>query len=424
MIGVAGARAASNGPGDERLSRNVGMYYIYKIAQNLQFWMSVSILYLQWRGLSLGEIGLLETVGGLVVMLCEIPTGAIADLFGRRLSIALGMFLRGAGLAVYGLAHSFWFVALSYIPWMIGYTMTSGADSALLYDSLKAIGREGDYARIEGRAMTLASGGAAVAGISGAFLASQWSYQAPIWLTLVASAFGGFVALGFREPPRQNGRAGGRVRLSDQFRAAAGVLAGQSALFYLMLFGALTSGVSFVLSQSYAQVYARAAGLPVGLFGLLAFALVGGGMIGSSLSGRLIARVGEHRALLVIPSLMGLAFLGMAAQRSLPGLALLPVVPFLSSVLRPALMAGVNREISSNVRATVLSTQSLLWALVLSVLSPVVGNIADRSAGAAFLAMALTLLGSAALLRALARGKRWTDAAPTNANKGYRSNSL
>lgn len=386
-----------------RLRRNISIYYVYKVTLNLQFWMTVSILYLQWRGLSLGEIGLLETVGGLVVMTAEIPTGAIADLFGRRWSVSLGMFLCAVGLALYGLADSFWFVALAYIPWMVGFSMTSGADSALLYDSMKAVGREADYAKVEGQVISLVSGASAVAGITGALLAMRWGYQAPIWLTLAVSVIGGCVALTFQEPPRQEMAAAERPRLSEQFRSAARVLLGQRSLFYLMAFGALTSGVTFVLKQSYFQVYASGAGLPVGLFGFLSFALVAGGMVGSYLSGRFIPMVGEQRALLIIPCLMGLAFAGMAVTVSLPGLAFLLLVPFLSALLRPALLAAVNARITSDVRATVLSVQSLLWALVFGLLGPIVGFIADRSVPLGFLTMALTLLGAAPVLFLLAK---------------------
>jgi len=383
------------------LAANVPKYYIYQAALNLQFWMSVSILYLRWRGLSLGEIGLLETVGGLVIMLSEIPTGAIADLMGRRWSISMGMFLSVVGLILYGLADSFWLVALSYVPWMIGYTMTSGADSALLYDSLKAVGREDQYAKLEGRAVAVANGAGAVAGITGALVATKWGLATPIWVTAAVTFLGGLVALSFQEPPRQRTSATARGSLLNQFRSAAVVLTEQRILFSLMLFGALTTGVSFILKQSYFQVYAQAAGLPISFMGVLSFTLVGAGMIGASLSGSLVARLGEQRTLLIVPCLMGLAFLGMTATRSLPGLAFLLVVPFLSSALSPALKAAINRGVTSEVRATVLSTQSLLWALVLSVLSPLVGFIADRSIPLAFFALAAALLCSALVLWSL-----------------------
>ncbi|HLO02375.1 MAG TPA: MFS transporter [Symbiobacteriaceae bacterium] len=386
------------------LRRNVSLIWLFRIVMALQFWMPISVIYLQSRGLTLTQIGLLESVGGLTIMLAEVPTGAVADLFGRRVSLTLGMLIMTLGLGLYAIADSFWLVAFSYIPWMIGYTLTSGADSALLYDSMKAIGEEQRYATIEGRNNTWEQGASAVAVASGGWLAIKFGLSIPIWLTLAVTALGAVLCLGLVEAPVQ--RTGKRSSgVAGQVRVAVSILFKQRILFLLMLFSALTAGMAFILKQSFFQVYAKAIDLPITLFGVLSFTMVLAGMAGSAFSGRLRTS-GRRLGLLVPACLMGVAFLGLGIARNLTGISLLLIIPFLSSLLRPALLAAINQGVESEVRATVLSVNSLLWSVVLAVVSPVAGWLADRSLQSAFGTMGLTMLLVAPFIWWLVQPKR------------------
>lgn len=381
---------------DQRLRRNLPLIWIFRIVMALQFWMPISVLYLQSRHLTMTEIGLLETVGALTVMLAEVPTGAVADLYGRRTSLVLGMLIMTVGLGIYAVADRFWLVALSYVPWMIGYTLTSGADSALLYDSMKAIGDEERYVLIEGRAATWGLAANAIAVTSGAWLGTKFGLAVPIWLTLAVTVIGGLLCLGLVEAPVQK-TSSHRAGVAGQVRIALSVLVERRVLFLLMLFGALTTGMSFMLKQTFFQVYAKAIDLPVSLFGLLSLAMVLASMAGAASSGRL--RTGRRHLGLLLPAcLMGVAFLGLGLIQNLAGISMLLLISALASLLRPVIMAAVNQGVESEVRATVLSVNSLLWSVVLAVMSPIAGWLADRSLLTSFGAMGMVMLLVAPLI--------------------------
>ncbi|MXY85436.1 MAG: MFS transporter, partial [Chloroflexi bacterium] len=100
----------------ERYARNIPIYYLFQFATGFLIWVPVWIIFLQdERGLSLTQVGLMEAVFWSCMMLFEVPTGAIADRFGRRTSLALGGFLFTGGTIFFVLSDGFAGLAISYV---------------------------------------------------------------------------------------------------------------------------------------------------------------------------------------------------------------------------------------------------------------------------------------------------------------------
>jgi MFS family permease len=114
-------------------------------------WVPIWVVFLQGKGLSLTQIGLLEAFAWVLTAAVEVPTGAIADRWGRKTSIAVGSLVYSAAMFLIladALSPAF---LLGYALWNSSFAFVSGADSALLYDSLKAEGRESEAAKQAGR---------------------------------------------------------------------------------------------------------------------------------------------------------------------------------------------------------------------------------------------------------------------------------
>ena len=77
-----------------KLKRNIGLDYFSTFITNLNMQSSIWVLYLAYCGLNLAEIGLLEGIYHATSILCEIPSGAVADLLGRKRSMVLSRKLR------------------------------------------------------------------------------------------------------------------------------------------------------------------------------------------------------------------------------------------------------------------------------------------------------------------------------------------
>ena len=119
----------------------VGTYYSYNGARAffgaLAFTLSM-VYYVRDVGLNPLEMVLVGTTLELACFLFEVPTGIVADLYSRRLSIVIGFVLIGAGLLLQGLVPTFAAILIAQVLWGIGYTFTSGADQAWITDEIGA----------------------------------------------------------------------------------------------------------------------------------------------------------------------------------------------------------------------------------------------------------------------------------------------
>ncbi len=133
---------------------NVARMYAFIALTHSFFWMPVWVLFLRRRGLSLGEIGALEFGAMVLMAVAEVPTGAVADTWGRKASLAIGALLHGlATLGVLAEVLSPVFL-LALLVWDVSLMFRSGAAEALLYDRLKADGAVRGYMRAASRMTT------------------------------------------------------------------------------------------------------------------------------------------------------------------------------------------------------------------------------------------------------------------------------
>ncbi len=138
-------------PMNSDLQLNVRLYPWFRMAGEGHAWIPVFFLYMS-QTLSLDRIILLSSVYYLSVFLLEVPSGYFSDRVGRRatLLLAAGSFALAAVCFLIG-GHFAWFAAGQFFL-AGGFAMQSGTDTALLYDSLKGLGREAEYANREASA--------------------------------------------------------------------------------------------------------------------------------------------------------------------------------------------------------------------------------------------------------------------------------
>src|SRR5581483_4041532 len=109
--------------------------------------------------------------------------GAIADRWGRKISLLLGGFGFALAIFLFGLAPNFGWVLVTYVVWGVSMTLGSGADAAFLYDSLAALGREDEFTRMMGRSRAASVIAGLIGGVIGAPLAAATDLSVPILLS-------------------------------------------------------------------------------------------------------------------------------------------------------------------------------------------------------------------------------------------------
>lgn len=159
---------------------------------SFSFSMAMYVVYLQSRGgLNLFQVNMVNFTYFATMMALEIPTGAFADLFGRKISFVIGNFLRGLSFLIYGIAGSFGFFILAEAICAVGSTFESGAFKSWMVSRVRHFGYTGNnFSKVFSLANTLGN----IAGIVSAYIGARVSDHNLSMPWFLASA--GYLVLG------------------------------------------------------------------------------------------------------------------------------------------------------------------------------------------------------------------------------------
>jgi MFS family permease len=394
-------------PDIQPFAANIPRFFLFAALRGAQFGLITAtwVIFLQRQhGLNYTQVTLIDVVFWLAVALGEVPTGMVADTIGRKVSLAIGTIIMAVSMVAWAFAPTVGLVTAAYGLLAIGHTFLSGADDAFFYESLKITGRRDEYVRLNGRKVALVIACTALGSLSSGLLAAidlRLPFLAAIFCFLTMFV----VTLSFREPRHEaNADEAKRLTYGQVLRQAVKMMKVRPVLrlsiFYLVLLG--LSGV--LLETVFLQPQALTLGVPLAAVGVVVTGVHLLNILGSSTADRVRARLGESTVLLVAPMLIVVCLVALAALQSLPALGFVGVVGLLTNLARPLAMGRLQQEADDNVRATLLSLQALLFTLVIAVIEPTMGVIADRAGlSAAYFVLALIL----ALLLTLLYSKGW-----------------
>lgn len=378
----------------KRLERNLPVYYLFRGLGELQFLAPLWIIYLtDKRGLSLEQVTLLDAPFWLWLVAMEVPTGVVADRYGRRLSLVLGALCNTLGIAIFAMATTFPVLLFSYVIWGTAITFYSGASDALLFDTLRALGRESEYRRFSGRSLAAVATAHIIATVTGPLIAGQTDIVVPIWMSAGSTAVALLAALLLVEPPRFDAVSDKAVGYLASVRNAFGEIWSSPLLRPFVGLVAATNCVTmamFFFTQPFLRRHDVDAS-DVGWFMVISQIAT---LPAYLVAHRVSTRLGARRAVMLPPIIVSFLVLGTARFDSLTAFTFFPVIALMSALSMPIFSDYVNQRIGSAQRATVLSFQSLLFSLTLAPLELGMGSTADRAGmPAAFGLAAVFMIG-------------------------------
>lgn len=376
--------------------RNVWVITLMAFCYSLTFYTTIYTLLLQERGLDYWQIFLLEGVLSAFIFLFEVPAGYVADRLGRKrvVLVAVGCYLLSNLLLI--VAHEYWVFLLEAAVGGIGIACLSGADSALLYESLEDEGKsdKADYV------FALQSGAFTAAMVLslpvGGFVGAQ-SFEATLYLTTGATAIAFLLACLIRERG-QHSQAGGQEkqgRWGGFLRTLGRIVREQPALLFLQLL----IGMSFtaIFSLHYLQLpLFQSYGLAVETFGMI--------LLGSYVLNLLITffvpalgRLLGARMIFVMSMLLAGGFFLILASSVEPviGVGVLLLILAVQTVCAPVYRTFLNERIDGENRATTLSVISLVGSIVGMGMKPLIGYLADHGLAFAFGVIGLLIMAGA-----------------------------
>ena len=373
--------------GSTKISHNFWKIFTIKFLGDFLPIAPVLILYYTVNGLNSTQIFTIQAAFHLAVLLLEVPSGYLADVIGRRQTLVLGAFFFPLGLAVYTAGRSFWAFILAEVVLAVSVSMRSGCDSAMIFDSLRQLGRQKEYKRFEGRSALVSRVGTAVSSVAGGLAATVF-LRLPFLANVATALFMPPLALALVEPECEKRRSDEPWR--DILRICRYCLT-QVNIRPVVLFCGLLMACNLTGLWAYFLLY-RALGIRVGWFGILFAVFQLAGAMGGSRSHVFSERFGA-RTTLFLGLLSPLFFVMLGLFPNVWLLALIPANAFLWNLAYPVLLERLNLAVGSDVRATVLSLAAMAGSVMFVVVSPLFGRLTDAvSLSAAFIALGLFFL--------------------------------
>lgn len=343
------------------LRRNVRKVAVIK-ALSASSACALPVLQVLWDscGLSLFRITLLQALFAATVGLLETPTGYIADRIGRKRSIMLGGLSHAVGCVVCIAADNFAMFFFAELFFAAGYSFVSGADQALLYDSLLGCGQENRFAQLWGRLTALFSAAAAALSCFGGWLALS-NLRAPFYFEIIVDLLLVQTALILAEPVRK--RIAFRPGLTDMLKTAHRYLVTEPSVRWLLLYPGLLLGLSQVSLWFY-QPYLQLSGVEIRFYGAIfaSFSVMSGL---ASLSGKWLERkIGLAGSFIAPVFFIILSFELMGTLVTQLGFLFALLMQWSRGYLQAAFPAYLHEQIPSERRATIASLNGMIFRLV------------------------------------------------------------
>ncbi|MFH2203464.1 MAG: MFS transporter [Elusimicrobiota bacterium] len=357
------------------IERNLPLYKILSLLKFTPFMLPVIVLFWQENGMDMFDVYLLQGIYAVFVVLLEVPTGMVADRIGKKTSLLMGLFAFIFAVAVYGSGHCFLTFLWAELVLAVGSCLMSGADSALLYDSLQYLDRESEYQQLEGEARSLAMVGFAVSNLLGGVIAHILSFRATVWITGIGPILALFAVCGLREVQI--------VRRSATYKAEAAAylrLIGDALRFvrkqqlvrwHILLFAVLGASSTWLLWLY--QPYMTLCGLPVWSFGVI-FALFNFfAAFMSAIAHRVSKRFGDQNTLTLLMSLQILPPLLMSLFVTPLSFLFILGHQAVRAFMFPFVQDLVLRHTYEDKRATMLSLCAMSSRLFFALTCPFIG---------------------------------------------------
>ncbi|MEM2138063.1 MAG: MFS transporter [Candidatus Anstonellaceae archaeon] len=384
------------------MSGNISKMYAVSFLRSLTFFGAIAVPFFLDRGkLNYASIFLLESAFSLSIVLAEVPTGVFADKFGRRLSLVSGFLLTAFGILVFLSKPDFLVFLVAEIIWGVGAAFLSGADRALVFDSLKEMKSEKKAKEVFARISITETAGIVLALPAGSYLAGLRimpypdALLLPFALTIIPFLLGAIVVFLMKEPKRQ--------KPAENFLVAGlkgiNTLREKPSLRSLALDMTMISMLGFFMFWFY-QSLLREYSIDITYWGLVGAGFNALAMVLLWKLPMLEKIFGARRLLYFSALTIGLLYLAVGfIQSFIIALVAIFAITSLRPLRQPLFEHYINFQIGSRERATVLSSISLLERLGLVIMYPVVGFLADISLQLAFLFLGSLTIIFALLLR-------------------------
>lgn len=345
---------------------------VSSVLSGMMFFLPILSLYLKKELFTATNVALIFSVEALTMVLLEVPTGAIADLFGRKRTIIASYSVALSAILVLAIGGGLIMFLLYAVLNACARSLSSGTASAMIYDSLQEEGKKHEYKKLYGIFESLWPFGASLSSIFGGYLA-QYSLHLTVTVSALPMLLAVVLSCCLREPhyERAEHRNIGRHMLHSSRLVVRNrqLLVLLIAYFVMMALGEsvhLLSPLFFEFKQ-----------LPFGLFGWASALTFGFSSLGFYLSHAVSELMGAKKALVYACMFSPLFILTATLLAGLPLVFIWTFASVFFGIKNPIISHMLNAQVVSRERATILSMNNFMGQLGVALIAPLFGYFAD-----------------------------------------------
>jgi len=334
------------------------------------------ILFFLKNGLTQIQIATLFSIFFIANMILEIPTGGFADLYGHKVSFALGLIIESFYYLIFVMFPTFNGFAVGMIVAALGLSFQSGANDSLTYEIVNKLGKKDDYLKVSGRLSGMMSLAVIVAAPLGTMI-YKYSPNTPYLISFALVFISGLVVFLVKYSHINTDYTSNNY--FSQIKAGIVLVSKNTKLKALLLVGFVGLMSSYVFGENIVTPLQLRMGIDIGMFGVIQSLIAVGYLIVNYVSYKLASKIGDINTVVLSLMITFISLILLSRINYYYGVTFI-VTFFMSHGLRLNILGNLQqKEATSAQRSTISSTGSFLKSFGTALVLPLWGLMMDRS---------------------------------------------
>ena len=353
-----------------KLEKNIPKVFWIKFFSGFMLLMPVIVPFFQSTNIGMKGVYLLQSVFAVSVFILEVPSGYVSDILGRKKTIMIAMCFKAIGWSLFPFSHGIEMLVVAEIILAFAVSLVSGTDTALLYDSLEALGSKKAQIKILGKSLSYFSFGEAIAALlTTLLLYLGLTVRDLAWISGAVAWIPFFIVMSMIEPPRKT--MGSQHK--ENFKYILEGIFKQSRLLNLILLNTVLSFVGTLCAVWLFQKYWEDLHIPITYFGLL-WALTNFTVAFVSRKAHKIEKIwGSKNTLLFLGLLPIAGYFGISFVDHTLGFLVCLIFQTCRAIGQVVFKDALNKRVSADFRATANSITAMGVRIIFTFLGPLIG---------------------------------------------------
>jgi MFS family permease len=375
-----------------KMESNIWKSYIFQLFMGCHMVSGVLLpFFLVWGRLTFIEVMILQSYFTIMIVIFEIPCGAISDYISRKFSLFLGGLTTAFAALIYSSIPNIFIFMIGETLFALGFALVSGTDQALTYDTLRILEREDEMSKIMARNRSFFLIGISIAAPIGSLITLFFPLQYAMTFMFFPFIIAAFIAITLQEPNHTLEKK--TLKYLSIVKSGFKQIRRNKILRILAFDFIMVDVLVFLLIWTY-QLYLEVLLISLTLFGFVAAAMTLAEMFFCNLVPKLEKHSKNKRQLLVIYTLIpGIAYMLIAFIIFAPlGIVLIIIIIGFGFSRSIIFINGINKNIEKENRATVLSTISMIRSFIITILYPVIGILVMWNLNYTFIILGISII--------------------------------